>query len=1321
MKKILSLTGLFFIFSVAYNQDVSEKKVKLPEILNNIDLLPKERLLLSPDGKMLCLTEENPPYRAFLVNIETGVIEKKIAINTYAPQMKWSTDGNTIIFFVQGYPTSFFALYNKKGELLKKIETALPVLNFQVDSNASEIMAVLYNLAESGADFSTDLTGAYLLPVGKKYNYKLCLFDVVKKNIKDSVAIQATYPRIESKYKGDWYILINQSDSAFQSFTECAKINFSHKKIITVGNLKELFVNESLLNIGTEVNDNFYLHSKTGIFKLNEKKNRFDRIAKVESIESSSSSNFIQPGISLVAGIKAMRWAENEILLINDENKAMKIDLKYFIPHRVRILGDSVLVLSFSDTEITIRKYAAFFSMPFRKPEIIIQNNINAESRFSIPGTEYLVAFNNESWQVTDASSQLIVHQQRDFENYGTKFTAAGNNPYIIKYTSDKAELIPIGKWKEASATIILQHPLLKEGNAMYSSMSELTNLAFNSTTSILSGLFKSNGYYYVAAWKLGTSYSPMYVIRIDRKKIPGDENSLMSIGTSPVLLTHIIFNMKEPEWQKANEEDILKRMQKLSKQIGPFTMGLLKSFDNYSWKYTIEKGKITGEFVYQDSIYGNLFIDLHNPSNSAYFCYKRLTGGFSNYRYIPYPKAGYGAWKTDLSDRGNVVTLSNLGCISLYDIKTQTNKLIPKENNEQNFDGNAVYFIEDKGLLISNTAWYDAVNLRPVRILSQTLYSDSAIYIPEKKLFIAHNGGSSEYVKIQLDNMSIAQAGEVVGQLQGYFIKDSMYRTFYPQKKYWVLAGRSGLGYDSSNKVSVEYMGRSFPSSLSGKINFIQHMPEDNAVLIGNTQESTFEYWDVLKEQLIFKLVIVDEKNFVIQGNAGYYYATPDALQHIGFLQNGEAIPAAFMDAGLNRPDKLLEGMFDTTDNRIKQLAAIYRKAAARVNKQKLSIVPGESPLVKISRPTNTLFKENEYTVKLLAEGNKTPVKYFTIQVNNMTIWDTTLLHPVHSFELTKKIQLGTGENQLVFMAKDVQGKTSVPVFQRVVYQPVAPVKSKIIVIAMAVNKYRDSTKNLKYAVKDGKDLLAAFRSIEGTEVVTDSLFDGDFIRENILKLKKKLVKTTIEDKVILTYSGHGMLDDSLNFYLATYNMDFSAPQKNGFSFSELEGLLADIPARKQLLLIDACNSGNILKEDIIPEKNKNLPTEVSIQSDTTAAARGLKIPVPPNVSLQQVMSQLFASSSSRSGTEVIAATAGNAFAYESPQWKNGVFTYSLLQAFHQNSDLDLNFDNQVSIKELKRFVYPKVIELTKGKQQPLSRYENPNYDWNLLPIRYD
>jgi uncharacterized caspase-like protein len=123
----------------------------------------------------------------------------------------------------------------------------------------------------------------------------------------------------------------------------------------------------------------------------------------------------------------------------------------------------------------------------------------------------------------------------------------------------------------------------------------------------------------------------------------------------------------------------------------------------------------------------------------------------------------------------------------------------------------------------------------------------------------------------------------------------------------------------------------------------------------------------------------------------------------------------------------------------------------------------------------------------------------------------------------------------------------------------------------------------------------------------------------------------------------------------------------------------------------------------------------------DTTAAPKGLEVKKPADLSLQQVISQLFASSSSSSGAEVIAATAGNAYAYEAPQWNNGVFTYAVLKAFNKNADLDKNFNNKISIKELKRFVYATVMELTNGKQQPLSRYENPNYDWDLIPMRYD
>jgi uncharacterized caspase-like protein len=87
---------------------------------------------------------------------------------------------------------------------------------------------------------------------------------------------------------------------------------------------------------------------------------------------------------------------------------------------------------------------------------------------------------------------------------------------------------------------------------------------------------------------------------------------------------------------------------------------------------------------------------------------------------------------------------------------------------------------------------------------------------------------------------------------------------------------------------------------------------------------------------------------------------------------------------------------------------------------------------------------------------------------------------------------------------------------------------------------------------------------------------------RENILAVKQKLMQTHVDDEVILYVSGHGLLDKNFDFYFATYDMNFSNPEEKGILYDDLEGLLDGIPARKKLLLMDACHSGEVDKENI-------------------------------------------------------------------------------------------------------------------------------------------
>jgi hypothetical protein len=94
--------------------------------------------------------------------------------------------------------------------------------------------------------------------------------------------------------------------------------------------------------------------------------------------------------------------------------------------------------------------------------------------------------------------------------------------------------------------------------------------------------------------------------------------------------------------------------------------------------------------------------------------------------------------------------------------------------------------------------------------------------------------------------------------------------------------------------------------------------------------------------------------------------------------------------------------------------------------------------------------------------------------------------------------------------------------------------------------------------------------------------------------------------------------------------------------------------------------------------------------------------------------MQESFANLSKGNGAVVISAVGGLEYAYEGPDWKNGVFTYCVRKGL-EGKEADLNKDKVITISELKEYLNMQVEKLTKGKQKPTSRSENLENDWKV------
>ncbi len=96
------------------------------------------------------------------------------------------------------------------------------------------------------------------------------------------------------------------------------------------------------------------------------------------------------------------------------------------------------------------------------------------------------------------------------------------------------------------------------------------------------------------------------------------------------------------------------------------------------------------------------------------------------------------------------------------------------------------------------------------------------------------------------------------------------------------------------------------------------------------------------------------------------------------------------------------------------------------------------------------------------------------------------------------------------------------------------------------------------------------------------------------------------------------------------------------------------------------------------------------------------------------ELMQELFANVSKGSGAVVISAAAGNSYALESDEWRNGVFTFALLSGLKSKA-ADANRNGEVTVTELKDYVSKEVERLTQGAQKPTSRRENLEFDFRI------
>jgi WD40 repeat protein len=244
---------------------------------------------------------------------------------------------------------------------------------------------------------------------------------------------------------------------------------------------------------------------------------------------------------------------------------------------------------------------------------------------------------------------------------------------------------------------------------------------------------------------------------------------------------------------------------------------------------------------------------------------------------------------------------------------------------------------------------------------------------------------------------------------------------------------------------------------------------------------------------------------------------------------------------------------------------------------------------------------------------------------------------------------------------------------------------------VIVGTGQYVNNAINLKYPEKDAQSMSTALQvgaeqlfGKERVHLYTLTTAAGDRpTKEKIKSTFDEISKQASSSDVILVYlSGHGMAygGDQSDFYYITTDATSSRAdaysdevllKNTTISTIEFTEYLKDIPALKQIMIIDACNSGKAV--DNLHAKN--------MDASQLKAIDRMK---------------------DRTGMFVISGSAANAVSYEASRYGQGILTYAILQAMKGASLRDGEYFDVNMIMNYARENVPKLASGIGGIQTP-------------------
>ena len=467
---------------------------------------------------------------------------------------------------------------------------------------------------------------------------------------------------------------------------------------------------------------------------------------------------------------------------------------------------------------------------------------------------------------------------------------------------------------------------------------------------------------------------------------------------------------------------------------------------------------------------------------------------------------------------------------------------------------------------------------------------------------------------------------------------------------------------------------------------------------------DGLIKLWDIKTGQLIITYGAFGSNDFIFIDSENNYYISKGSLGYIAFRYANRTYPFDQFDLKYNRPDIVLGKLPFGSREVVENFKKAYEKRLSKLKLKEEDLqITDKIPTLRLNLPEKLISKDGLFSFSVSAKDENTELDNICVFVNGVPEGSRAGIKVSgNRAEQQISLQLGPGSNYIQVFVNNVQGTSSLKESFNV-FNDAPTAKPELYVVLMGVSEYKDPQFNLKYAQKDAKDLgtyLSGGKYFK--KVNMKYLLNAEVTLENVKSLSEFLKPAKPEDVVLCFIAGHGVLDENLDYYLASSDMDFNKPSQRGINYEVMDAVLELTKSRNRILFIDACHSGEVDKDEVKVSQNQSQQEE-----EIAFRSAGTNITNIEKVNSFELAKSVFVDFRANNGAWVISSAGATEYAMEGGRWNNGVFTYSLLNGL-TTGKADLNKDKRIMLSELKDFLIREVQQVTNGKQKPNVRNEN-------------